>query len=103
MNSALRAGLFLALLLSAAVPSQAAAIIDRFLDLTDIVQFQILVNGVITFTVMQESESYSATVPLIAPLTAPLSLGRISLSQAAGASAMCSRRKAVPAARVLSL
>ena len=74
MNSALRAGLFLALLLSAAVPSQAAAIIDRFLDLTDIVQFQILVNGVITFTDTQGSESYSATVPLLAPLTAPLSL-----------------------------
>ena len=74
MNSALRAGLFLVPLLSLAVSSQAAAIIDRFVDLTDIVQFQILVDGVITFTDTQGSESYSAAVPLIAPLTAPLSL-----------------------------
>jgi hypothetical protein len=61
MNSALRAGVLLARLLSVAVPSQAAAIIDRFVDLTDVVPFQITLNGAITFTDTQGGESYSAT------------------------------------------
>ena len=74
MNSALRAGLVLASLLSLAVPSQAAAITHLFIDLTDTVQFQILVNGAVTFVDTQGGESYSATIPLIAPLAAPLSL-----------------------------
>jgi hypothetical protein len=74
MNSALRAGLVLAALLSPAVPSQADVITYRFIDVTDVVQFQVLVNGTLTFTNAQGGESYSATIPLIAPLAEPLSL-----------------------------
>ena len=74
MNSAFRAGLVLVPLLSIAAPGQADVIIYRFSDVTDVVQFQVLVNGGLTFTDTQGGESYSATIPLIAPLAAPLSL-----------------------------
>jgi hypothetical protein len=74
MNSALRAGLVLAPLLSLATPCQADVITYGFIDVTDVVQFQILVNGGLTFTDTQGGESYSATIPLTAPLAAPLSL-----------------------------
>jgi hypothetical protein len=74
MRSALRVGLLLATSLSQPVPSQAEAITHRFVDLTDAVQFEILVNNSVVFADSQGGESYSATVPLIAPLTAPLSL-----------------------------
>jgi hypothetical protein len=74
MNSALRAGLVLAPLLSLAVPSQADVFIYRFIDVTDVVQFQLLVNGSLTFTNTQGGESYSATIPLVAALATPLNL-----------------------------